>query len=148
MVFQQNLLEKAYFIAKMSSPGSSDFWKAPLANHFGRGWLAWTLAVADPDRQVRGGPVIQNSKLRGAVSSALWASFWPKHNGGAGLPGPLPWIRHCLAHWASKLYKLPAQQENLPVPNYLMRLFSGPDMNVRMTWNTQLSFCISPLTNL
>ena len=60
MVFQQNLLEKAYFIAKMSSPGSSDFWKAPLANHFGRGWLAWTLAVADPDRQVRGGPVIHS----------------------------------------------------------------------------------------
>ena len=34
MVFQQNLLEKAYFIAKMSGPtmvrpGSSDFWKAP-----------------------------------------------------------------------------------------------------------------------
>ena len=146
MVFQQNLLEKAYFIAKMSSPASSDFWKAPLANDFGRGWLAWTLAVADPDRQVRGGPVIHT--LRGAVSSALWASFWPKHNGGAGLPGPLPWIRHCLTHWASKLYKLPAQQENLPVPNYLMRLFSSPGMNVRMKWNTQLAFCISPLTNL
>ena len=36
MVFQQNLLEKAYFfIAKMSGPtmvrpASSDFWKAPL----------------------------------------------------------------------------------------------------------------------
>ena len=34
MVFQQNLLEKAYFIAKMSGPvmvclASSDFWKAP-----------------------------------------------------------------------------------------------------------------------
>ena len=35
MVSQQNLLEKAYFIAKMSGPtmvwpASSDFWKAPL----------------------------------------------------------------------------------------------------------------------
>ena len=35
MVFQQNLLEKAYFIAKMSGPdmvwlASSDFWKTPL----------------------------------------------------------------------------------------------------------------------
>ena len=35
MVFQQNLLERAYFIAKMSDPAmvlpaSSDFWKAPL----------------------------------------------------------------------------------------------------------------------
>ena len=35
MVFQQNLSEKAYFIAKMSSLAmsrlaSSDFWKAPL----------------------------------------------------------------------------------------------------------------------
>ena len=35
MVFQQNLLEKAYFIAKVSGPAmirpaSSDFWKAPL----------------------------------------------------------------------------------------------------------------------
>ena len=34
MVFQQNLLEKAQFIAKMSGPtmvrpASSDFWKAP-----------------------------------------------------------------------------------------------------------------------
>ena len=34
MVFPQNLLEKAYFIAKMSGPtmvrqSSSDFWKAP-----------------------------------------------------------------------------------------------------------------------
>ena len=34
MVFQQNLLEKAYFIAKMSDPAmvrpaSSDFWKVP-----------------------------------------------------------------------------------------------------------------------
>ena len=34
MVFQQKLLEKAYFIAKMSGsdmvrPASSDFWKAP-----------------------------------------------------------------------------------------------------------------------
>ena len=36
MVFQQNLLEKAYFIAKMSRPGSFDIWKAPLANDFGR----------------------------------------------------------------------------------------------------------------
>ena len=39
MVFQQNLLEKAYFIAKMSGPAmvwlaSSDFWKAPLVSHF------------------------------------------------------------------------------------------------------------------
>ena len=35
MVFQQNVLEKAYFIAKMSGltmirRASSDFWKAPL----------------------------------------------------------------------------------------------------------------------
>ena len=35
MVFQQNLLEKAYFVAKMSGPAmvrpaSSHFWKAPL----------------------------------------------------------------------------------------------------------------------
>ena len=35
MVFQQNLLEKAYFIAKVSGPAmiqpvSSDFWKAAL----------------------------------------------------------------------------------------------------------------------
>ena len=35
MVLQQNLLEKAYLIAKMSGvtmvrPASSDFWKAPL----------------------------------------------------------------------------------------------------------------------
>ena len=35
MVFQQTLLEKAYFIAEMSGPAivrpaSSDFWKAPL----------------------------------------------------------------------------------------------------------------------
>ena len=35
MVFQQNLQEKAYFIAKMSNLAmsrlaSSDFWKAPL----------------------------------------------------------------------------------------------------------------------
>ena len=34
MVYQQNLLEKAYFIAKMSGPtmvqqASFDFWKAP-----------------------------------------------------------------------------------------------------------------------
>ena len=34
MVFQQNLLEKAYFVAKMSGltmvqPASSDFWKVP-----------------------------------------------------------------------------------------------------------------------
>ena len=35
--FSAKPLGKAYFIAKMSSPGSSDFWKAPLANHFGRG---------------------------------------------------------------------------------------------------------------
>ena len=66
MVFQQNLLEKAYFIAKMSSPASSDFWKAPLANDFGRGWLAWILAVADPDHQIRGGGGGHpHSKLRG-----------------------------------------------------------------------------------
>ena len=35
MVFQQNLLENAYFIAKMPGlamvrPASSDLWKAPL----------------------------------------------------------------------------------------------------------------------
>ena len=35
MFFQQNLLEKAFFIAKMSGPAmvrlaNSDFWKAPL----------------------------------------------------------------------------------------------------------------------
>ena len=35
MVFQQNVLEKAYFIAKISGPAmvrpaSSDFWEAPL----------------------------------------------------------------------------------------------------------------------
>ena len=38
MVFQQNLIEKAYFIAKMSGPtmvrpASSDFWKTPLYNY-------------------------------------------------------------------------------------------------------------------
>ena len=37
MVSQQNLLEKAYFIAKMSGPtmvrpASSDFWKAPYVS--------------------------------------------------------------------------------------------------------------------
>ena len=37
MGFQQNLLEKAHFIAKMSGPtmvrpANSDFWKAPLDN--------------------------------------------------------------------------------------------------------------------
>ena len=37
MVFQQNLLENAYFIAKMPGlamvrPASSDLWKAPLVN--------------------------------------------------------------------------------------------------------------------
>ena len=39
MVFQQNLIEKAYFIAKMSCPtmvwpASSDFWKAPLGSSY------------------------------------------------------------------------------------------------------------------
>ena len=84
--------------------------------------------------QIRGGGGHPDSKLReGAVSSALRASFWPNHNGGAEPPRPLPWIRHCLAHWASKLYKLLAQQENLPVPNYSMGLFSSAGTNVRMT---------------
>ena len=42
MVFQQNLLEIAYYIAKMSDlamarPASSDFWKAPLVMvHYNR----------------------------------------------------------------------------------------------------------------
>jgi len=31
MVFQQNLLEKAYFIAKMSSPASSDSLESALS---------------------------------------------------------------------------------------------------------------------
>ena len=53
MVFQQNLSEKAYFIAKMSSPASSDFWKAPLANDFGRGRLSWTLADKGRGRSSR-----------------------------------------------------------------------------------------------
>ena len=37
MVFQQNLLEKAYFFVKMTGPAmvrpaSSEFWKTPLAS--------------------------------------------------------------------------------------------------------------------
>ena len=45
MVFQQNLLENAYFIAKMPGlamvrPASSDLWKAPLGYvHTIPGWL-------------------------------------------------------------------------------------------------------------
>ena len=53
MVFQQNLSEKVYFIAKMSSPASSDVWKAPLANDFGRGRLSWTLADKGRGRSSR-----------------------------------------------------------------------------------------------
>ena len=39
MVFQQNLLENAYFITKMPGlamvrPASSDFWKAPLEKNW------------------------------------------------------------------------------------------------------------------
>ena len=49
MVFQQNLLEKAYFIAKMSGltmvrPVSSDFWKAPL--DYTRPWCKIRLLIA------------------------------------------------------------------------------------------------------
>ena len=53
MVFQQNLSEKTYFISKMSSQASSDFWKAPLANDFGRGRLSWTLADKGRGRSSR-----------------------------------------------------------------------------------------------
>jgi len=46
MVFQQNLLEKAYFIAKMSCPAmvrpaSSDFWKTPFVC-FQTTWLRFS----------------------------------------------------------------------------------------------------------
>ena len=46
MVFHQNLLENAYFIAKMPGlamvrPASSDLWKAPLGYvHTTPGWLS------------------------------------------------------------------------------------------------------------
>ena len=45
MVFQQNLLEKAHFIAKMSGPtmvrpASSDFWKAPGVHKWRRRHVA------------------------------------------------------------------------------------------------------------
>ena len=55
MVFQQNVLEKAYFTAKMSGqaivrPASSDFWKAPYVGitriTFAQKWLRWTLKLA------------------------------------------------------------------------------------------------------
>ena len=50
MVVQRNLLEKAYFIAKMFSqamiqPASSDFWKAPKSDH-ARFDLTWYLLKA------------------------------------------------------------------------------------------------------
>lgn len=36
-------------------------------------------------------------------------------------PGPL--LTWTVAHWANKLQKLPAHQENLLVPDYQIRLF-------------------------
>ena len=52
MVFQQNLLEKAYFIAKMSGltmvrPASSDFWKAPYVYYMASSCLGDRKQVQD-----------------------------------------------------------------------------------------------------
>ena len=53
-------------------------------------------SVADPDLQIRGGGVIQTDK---GGSCQFFLAFRP-HFGlkirgmGAGLPGPLHWIRH------------------------------------------------------
>ena len=55
--------------------------------------------MADPELQIRGGggghpdPEIRGGSPK-KFFSALWASFWLKNKGGAGPPGPLPWIHH------------------------------------------------------
>ena len=56
MVFQQNLIEKAYFIAKMSGPtmvrpASSDFWKAPWDEYNNENEIFsidWVLLAREP----------------------------------------------------------------------------------------------------
>ena len=66
MVFQQNLIEKAYFIAKMSGPtmvrpASSDFWKAPWDEYNNENEIfsilsitrAWTNVILAGKRDIR-----------------------------------------------------------------------------------------------
>ena len=60
MVFQQNVLEKAYFTAKMSGqaivrPASSDFWKVPLDMKKSKNqnifcWPFWAILLAKMTR--------------------------------------------------------------------------------------------------
>ena len=57
--------------------------------------------MADPDLQIRVGPGHPDPEIRVGgrfpkkIFPALRASFWSKNKGGAGPPGPLPWIHHC-----------------------------------------------------
>ena len=44
----------------------------------------------DPDPEIRGGGGLKKN------FSALHASFSSENKGRAGVPGPLPWIRHCI----------------------------------------------------
>ena len=46
--------------------------------------------------------------------------------------GTAGWLAWTVAHWASKLEKLLAQQENLLVPDYWMGIFSSPDLSLRI----------------
>ena len=66
MVFQQNLLEKAYFIVKMSGPAmvwlaSSDFWKAPYIRKRLKGMSTRSQGplLPVPGNEVEGMSVIQ-----------------------------------------------------------------------------------------
>ena len=67
MVFQQNLLEKAHFIAKISGPtmvrpASSDFWKAP-------GVYKWPRRhVARLQRRLDGSQIISVMRDRAQIS--------------------------------------------------------------------------------
>ena len=57
-------------------------------------WCRRNVAVADPDLQIRGGPVHPDPEIRRGgrrqknLFSALWASFWSKNKGGRAPRAP------------------------------------------------------------
>ena len=49
-----------------------------------------------PDPEIRGDPVLNENFFLKIIFLALRAPVWSKNKGRAGLPWPLPWIRHWL----------------------------------------------------
>ena len=96
--------ERLAWETPLKAPGKSEPSEASNAKELSEDFYTSSdspKAVADPDLQIRGGPGHLDPEIRGGpglppnFSRPFGSHFGQKLSGGAGPPGPIPWIHHC-----------------------------------------------------